>query len=101
MDLNQYMQLSVSIAATLFSILLITLLSIVPSILKKIHEIIDRFDNISKLGLEASTNLKDFVERTTNNINAFVAAFTSLQGAKEVVGIIGDAIHKAKEKKEK
>ncbi len=100
MDLAQYTLLSVSVAATLISLVLILGLLVSFQIYARLMRIFDQLEAMSHAGLEASQSLKGFVERTTEQVTHMIQTFTTIQGAKEVASFIGDTISKARQKKE-
>ena len=102
MDLTHYTLLALSVAATLFTIVLVVLLVAGLYIFARIQKVLHQLEAINSLGLEAVSSLKAFVETTTSRATAFIEAFTTIQGAKEVMGRIGEAInHNKSKRKEK
>lgn len=96
MDIFLYMLWAVSIAATLFSIVMVVVLVLAVITTRRLMTILDKLEAMSDAGLEASRTLHAFVEKTTLNVSSFMQAFLTLKGAKEVAGHISDALHKVK-----
>ncbi len=96
MDIFLYMLWAVSIAATLFTIVMVIMLIVAIVTYKRLMIILDKLEAMSDAGLEASKTLHAFVEKTTTNASAFMQTFLTLKGAQEVAGHIGDAIKKVR-----
>ncbi len=96
MDIFLYMLWAVSIAATLFSIVMVVVLAFTVVTVKRVMVILDKLEAMSDAGLEASRTLHAFVEKTTISASSFMQAFLTLKGAKEVAGHISEAIQKVK-----
>lgn len=96
MDIFLYMLWAVSIAATLFTVVMIVMLVIAITTARRVAVILDKLEAMSDAGLEASKTLHSFVEKTTVNASAFMQTFLTLKGAQEVAGHIGDAIKKVR-----
>lgn len=98
MEIQTYMYWSVSIAATLFSIVVIGGLIASFAIAKRLSRIFDKLEAMSDAGLAASHTMQSFVEKSTTSISAFVQTFLTLKGAREVASHIGEAIAHARDK---
>lgn len=101
MEITQYMAWAVSIAATLFSLVLIVLLIVGLNLFKRVTAIMDQLDQVSKVALNTSNSLHDFVEKVTSRATGFMETFMTLQGAREVAGAIGQVISGSKKKSRK
>ena len=101
MDIIQYTLISVSVAATLFSIVLIVGLIAGLFLFKRITDLVHQIEKINGIALEATQSLKDFVDKTGDKVMHAVETFTTFQGAREVVSYISEALHKDKGRKDK
>lgn len=99
MTLLDYTLYSVSIAATLFSILAVVSVVVGYTLLLRIHRLLDQFEMVGQTGLETSRMVRDFVEKSTQNVSTFLSTFLSLQGAKEIIGYVGETMKKKKKEK--
>ncbi len=98
MDLLHYTLLSVSVASTLGSLVLAVALIGGFMLYQRVSKILTTLETMAQAGLDASHSMKEFVEHTTIQLRHVVQTFTTLEGAKEVAGFIGDTIRKAKQK---
>jgi uncharacterized protein (UPF0333 family) len=99
MELTQYTNIAVSVAATLFSIVLIAVLIAGAYLFKRVTAVMDQIDKVSKVALDTTSSLHDFVEKVTSRATGFMETFMTLQGAREVAGAIGQVITGSKKKK--
>ena len=101
MTLPIYTLWSVSIAATLFSLVLIISLIAGVIIYSRLMNVLQKLEMMSETGLETSRTLQAFVERSTNQFTTFVETFVTLKGAKEAVSHITEVISHMRDNKKK
>jgi hypothetical protein len=96
MTLAEFNLLMVSIAATLFSTVLIMLIISSLTIYKRVNKILSQLEAMSAAGLETSHIVRDFVNTTSHKVSSFTQSFLTFKGATEVVSSISEVIKKAK-----
>lgn len=97
MSLQEYTYLSVSVAATLISIVLVVGLVMGFMLFDRVNKILNQFEAVAQMGLATSQALKEFVDKTTSQASNFMQTFLTLKGAKEVIGYVSEAIQKVKQ----
>lgn len=100
MTLLDYTLLSVSVAATLFSIFLIALLIGGYQIMQRVGRIIARVEGVSQNVLDVSETVKSRVESTADTISQFVATVLTFKGIKDTVSHFIHAFQESKTRKE-
>lgn len=101
MDIIQYTLWSVSVAATLFSVVLVATLICGVAILNKIRRILNKLEEISDIGVETSQTVKSFFQKTSDDVSHAINAFVTVRGASEIVSYVGEAINLVRNRKQK
>lgn len=91
---------AVGVASILISVTLIALFIWGIMVMKRLNQLFDTLEAISKSGLETTQAIHGFAEKTTEQISTAIRTMVSIQGAKEIVGAIGEQFKKNKDDKE-
>ncbi len=82
MTVLDYTITALGVAATLFSIVLVVSVVVGYTLIIRLHRIMDRIEAMSQTGLEASTLLRSFVEKSAIQLTALVEMFFTVKGAR-------------------
>ncbi len=96
MDLQTYHLLSVSVAATLMSVLLILLAVIGVWFAVRLKKIFDKVDRLTDTTSDMAGSVKEFVHVTTRRIISIEKAFLTAQGISHLAQIIASAFSNRK-----
>jgi hypothetical protein len=101
MTLETYYLLSLSIAATLTSILVIVLIVMSVWFSMRLRQLLDKIDAITATTVAMGQDVRELVHTTTDRLLAFEKTFLTVQGVKQVAQEIADAVksrvHRAKD----
>lgn len=100
MTLETYYLLSLSIGATLFSVLVIILIISSVWLNIRLRKLLDKVDTLANSSLAMSQDIKELVQTTTDRLVSFEKNFLTLQGIKQVAHEIAEVI-KSRNNKEK
>lgn len=98
MDLMQYTLGSLSVAATLFSLVLIATLIVGAIVTSKIMRLLRQLEAMGSAGAEAAEAVKDFATKMAERLNHLVDAFVTVKGAREIVEHVGEAVRGVRDK---
>jgi len=90
-----------SVAATLFSILLIGLGIIGVWVAVRLKKILDKLDRLTDTTSSIAHGVKNLVQVTTHRVVAIEKAYLTAQGMKQVVGLVANAFHNRKVNRQK
>lgn len=94
--METYYLSSVSVAATLFSILLLGLSVIGVWVALRLKKILDKLDKLTDTTSSIAYNVKDLVQTTTQRLISIEKAYLTLQGVRQVAGVVANAFHNRK-----
>ncbi|HEY1074575.1 MAG TPA: hypothetical protein VGE59_02640 [Patescibacteria group bacterium] len=100
MNMYDFTFFAVGVASVLVSITLIALFIWGIMVMKRLNRLFDTLEAISKSGLETTQAIHGFAEKTTEQLSMAIKTMVSIQGAKEIVGAIGEQFKKNKNEKE-
>lgn len=101
MNLETYYLSSVSVAATLFSIILIGFSIVGVGLAIRLKKILDKLDRLTDTTSGIAHNVKGLVQVTTQRIISIEKAYLTLQGLRQVAGVVANAFHNRKVYREK
>ncbi len=92
MTLETYYLLSLSVAATLFSVFVIILIITSVWFSLRIRQLLDKVDTLATTGIAMGEDVKELVRTTTERVVAFEKTFLTIQGIKHVAHEIADVV---------
>lgn len=96
MNMYDFTFFAVGVASVLISLTLIALLIWGILLAKRLNRLFDKLEAISQSGLETTQAIHAFADKTTEQLSNAIKTMVSIQGAKEIVGAIGDQLKKNK-----
>ncbi|MEW6353882.1 MAG: hypothetical protein AB1469_06265 [Pseudomonadota bacterium] len=94
--METYYLSSVSVAATLFSILLIGLAVAGVWLAVRLKRILDKLDRLADTSSHIAYNVKELVQATSHRLIALEQAYLTVQGVRRTVSLLSRAFHKRK-----
>lgn len=94
MTLWEYTLVSVSIASTLLTLVLIVVLVGSVILYRKVSRILMKLEAMSNAGVAASETFREFITTTTAQAKAFIQTFLTYKGAKEIFETVSDTVAK-------
>lgn len=97
MTLETYYLTSLSVAATLLSILIIIIgvLAILATI--RIRKILDKLEALADTGNDMANDVRSFVKDTTTRLIAFEQAYLTMEGIKKVANNVVEVVRGKKD----
>lgn len=96
MDIETYYLSSVSVAATLFSLVLIIWGAVTIWLVMRIKKVMDKLDKVTEAGSDMAHNVSDLVRTTTQRLVTLETAFLTAQGLKQVASLVANLFHHKK-----
>lgn len=92
MTLETYTLLSLSIAATLFSLVLCAALIAGILSIRRLRRLFDRLDRIANAGSETATVVKEFIHTSAERLLALERLFLTLDGLRDLGGALAKSL---------
>ncbi|MEO7557646.1 MAG: hypothetical protein ABIT92_01035 [Gammaproteobacteria bacterium] len=99
MNIETYYLSSVSVAATLFSLLLIAWALISIWLVVRLRKVLDKVDKLTDTTSDMAHSVNELVQTSTQRLISLEKAFLTAQGIKHLAYIIVDMFHNRKDDK--
>jgi len=96
MNIETYYLSSVSVAATLFSLLLIAWAVLSIWLVVRLRKVLDKLDKLTDTTSDMAQNVNELVRTSTQRLISIEKAFLTVQGMKHLAYIIADMFHNRK-----
>ncbi|MEO5573327.1 MAG: hypothetical protein ABIR48_02425 [Gammaproteobacteria bacterium] len=96
MNLETYYLSSVSVAATLFSILLIVWAVVTVWVVVRVSKVLDKVDKLTEATSDMASSVSELVSTTAHHIISIEKAFLTAQGMKHAAYFVANLFHNRK-----